>query len=71
MRQDLHKISDREQAEELQTELDNASKQLEKGKDIKSRLTTIGGIVKDIGIKVFASLAASQIKDSLIPLLGL
>jgi hypothetical protein len=70
LRQDLIKLNS-EQADELKTEIENAVKQLDKGKDIKTRLLTIGGIIKDIGIEVFVGLASSPIASMLKPLLGL
>lgn len=60
-----------EQTDELTLEIENALKQLDKGKDIKSRLLTIGEIVKDIGIEVFVSLASSPLANILKPLLGI
>jgi hypothetical protein len=57
--------------EDLSNEIENAIKYLEKGKDIKSRLLTIGGLIKDIGISVFANLVASPIFELLKPALGI
>jgi len=60
-----------EKTDDLTLEIENAVKQLDKGKDIKSRLLTIGEIVKDIGIEVFVSLASSPLVNILKPLLGI
>lgn len=57
--------------EELSFEVDNALKYLEKGKDVSSRLKTIGGLIKDVKVNVFANLIASPIFESIRPLLGL
>ncbi|MFO0320921.1 MAG: hypothetical protein ACK504_00655 [Bacteroidota bacterium] len=70
LKADLAKLN-QEQEEELSAEIENAIKQLDKGKDIKSRLDTIGGILKDIGIETFVSLAASPIVNILKPILGI
>jgi hypothetical protein len=70
LEQDLTKLNS-DQAEELKTEINNAIKQLDNGKDIKSRLLTIGEIVKDIGVDVFVGLISSPIVKILKPLLGL
>jgi small-conductance mechanosensitive channel len=70
LKSDLERLNE-EQREELKLEIENAIKQLEKGKDIKSRLHTIGGLIKDIGIEVFVSLVASPIINSLKPILGI
>jgi len=57
--------------EDLKNEIENAIRYLERGKDIKSRLLTIGSLVKDIGINVFANLIASPIFELLKPALGI
>lgn len=63
IKKDLDKIS-KESREDLENEIANAKKQLDKGKNINSRLKTIGSMIKDIGVGVFTNLATS-------PLLGL
>lgn len=57
--------------EELSVEVDNALKYLEKGKDVSSRLKTIGSLIKDININVFANLIAAPIFESIRPILGI
>jgi len=70
LKNDLHKIEN-DLREDLQTEIENASKQLDKGNDIKNRLLTIGGLMKDVGIGVFTNLIASPIYQMVKPHLGL
>lgn len=69
LKNDLDKL-DKNLREDLQTEIENAKKQFEKGKDIKTRLLTIGELIKDIGIGVFTSLVSSPIYELMKPLLG-
>jgi hypothetical protein len=57
--------------EDLQSEMEYASKQLEKGKNVKTQLLNIGGLLKDVGINVFANLIASPIFEIIKPALGL
>ena len=57
--------------DDLLTEVENATKHLKNNKDITSRLKTIGGLIKDIGINVFANLAAAPLYDNIKPLLGM
>lgn len=57
--------------DELLIEINTASKNLNKGKNINSRLLTIGSLMKDIGINVFANLAATPIFILIKPYLGL
>jgi hypothetical protein len=57
--------------EELLIEINTASKNLNKGKNINSRLLTIGALMKDIGINVFANLVATPMFIFIKPYLGL
>ena len=57
--------------EDLKSEIEYASKQLDKGKSVKTQLLNIGGLVKDVGINVFANLLASPIFEVIKPTLGL
>lgn len=70
IKKDLKELND-EQSEDLKLEIQNAIKQLEKGKNINSRLLTIGSLIKDIGINVFANLLSSPIFELMKPILGL
>jgi hypothetical protein len=58
-------------SEDLLSEIKSAKKQLEKGKDIKTRLLTIGELIKDTGIGVFTNLVSSPIYELVRPLLGM
>lgn len=57
---DLENIKE-EIKNDLIIEIENAKKQLDKGKNIKLRLLTIGGMVKDIGIGLFTNLISSPL----------
>lgn len=57
--------------EDIKSEIEYASKQLDKGKNVKTQLLNIGGLVKDVGINVFANLLASPIFEIIKPALGL
>lgn len=57
--------------EDLSIEIENTIKYLDKDKNINSRLFTIGGLIKDIGISVFTNLVASPIFELLKPALGI
>lgn len=57
--------------DELLIEVENATRHLQNNKDITSRLKTIGVLIKDIGINVFANLAAAPLYDHIKPLLGM
>ncbi len=70
LKKDIESFND-ELKEEFQIEIDSALKQLNKGKNIGSRLLTIGSLIKDIGISVFANLIASPIFEMMKPTLGL
>lgn len=56
---------------DIYDEVEKAQKHLDAGKDISTRLLTIGELMKDIGINVFANLLASPIYEMTKPLLGL
>jgi hypothetical protein len=60
-----------EHKEEFNTEIEYAQKQLAKGKSISVQLKNIGGLIKDVGINVFANVLASPIYEMLKPFLGL
>ncbi len=70
LRQDILNLSDN-QKEEFNTEIEYAKKQLDKGKSISPQLKNVGGLIKDVGINVFANLLASPIYETLKPFLGL
>jgi hypothetical protein len=57
--------------DDLNSEIEYASKQLKKGKSVKTQLLNIGGLVKDVGINVFANLIASPIFEIIKPAMGL
>jgi len=57
--------------EELQAEMVNALKYLNKGKNINSRLETIGSLIREVGLSVFSNLIASPIFEIIRPYLGL
>lgn len=57
--------------EEFESEINYSIRQLEKGKQIKEQLLNIGGLIKDVGINVFANLIASPIYESFKLLLGI
>ena len=59
------------QAEDFRLEMEYALKQLERGNNAKDQLWSIGKLIKDIGINVFANLVASPIYELLKPFLGL
>ena len=56
-----------EKADDFRTEIEYASKQINKGKDIKSQLKNIGGLMKDVGINVLANVIASPIYEIVKP----
>lgn len=70
LRQDIETLRS-DQKEEFNTEIDYAQKQLVKNKPVSPQLKNIGGLIKDIGINVFANLLASPIYEILKPFLGL
>ena len=70
LKADFDKLSV-EVREDLKSEIEYASKQLDKGKSVKTQLSNIGSLVKDVGINVFANLLASPIYEILKPALGL
>ena len=52
-------------------EMDYAIAQLEKDKDIKPQLLSIGSLMKDVGINTFANLLAAPVYEFIKPFLGL
>lgn len=52
-------------------EMDYAIVQLERERDIKQQLSTIGGLMKDVGLGTFSNLLAAPIFEILKPYLGL
>ena len=60
-----------EQAEDLKIEMQYAVMQLKNRRNAKNQLTNIGKLIKDIGINVFANLAASPLYEVIRPYLGL
>ena len=70
IRQGIRRI-EHELKDDLLSEVSNAKKYLDKGKEVSSRLLTVGSLVKDVGISVFANLVASPIYESTKQLFGL
>ncbi|MEI6348178.1 MAG: hypothetical protein WCP69_09555 [Bacteroidota bacterium] len=70
LKKDIEKINE-EFKEEFQYEIESAIKQLNKGKDIRNRLFTIGSLIKEVGINLFANLLASPIYSLMKPFLGI
>lgn len=70
LKADIEKLNV-ELKEDLKSEMDYALRQLGKGKSIKTQLSNIGGLIKDVGINVFANLIASPIFEIMKPALGL
>lgn len=58
-------------ADEINTEIEYAEKQIEKKRDIKTQLLNIGNLIKDVGINTFANLLASPIFEMVKPFLGM
>ena len=56
---------------EFVDEIKKTLKQLEKNKDVKGRLLTIGGMIREVGIGAFANLVSSPAYELLRPFLGL
>ncbi|MCW1149128.1 hypothetical protein [Flavobacterium lacisediminis] len=57
--------------EEFNTEIEYATRQLNKGKDISSQLTEIGSLIQNTGISFFVNLASSGVFEVIKPYLGL
>ncbi len=70
LQSDLDKLED-DLREDFKIEIDNAIRQLNRGKDISSRLLTIGGLMKDVGIGTLTNLIASPVFEVMKPYLGL
>lgn len=62
---------DKEITEDFITEIEYAEKQISKKRDIKTQLTNIGNLMKDVGINTFANLLASPIFEMVKPFLGM
>lgn len=71
LKKDIALLVDDEIKQELSQEVENAEKHHNKGKDISSRLQTIGSLINDVGINVFANLIASPIFEIMKPYLGM
>ena len=70
LRLDIQNLEDG-QKEDFNTEIEYAQKQLDKGKSITVQLKNIGGLIRDVGVNVFANVLASPIWEILKPFLGL
>lgn len=70
LKSDLNKLES-DIREDFELEINNAVRQLDKGKDISSRLLTIGGLIKDVGIGTLTNLIASPVFEVMKPYLGL
>jgi hypothetical protein len=70
LKTDMEKLNS-EQKDDLKSEIEYASRQLDKGNSVKTQLLNIGILIKDVGISVFANLIASPIFEIMKPALGL
>ncbi len=70
LKADFDKLSN-ELKEDLNSEIEYSLKQFDKGKSVTTQLKNIGGLIKDVGINVFANLIASPIFEAMKPALGL
>jgi len=52
-------------------EMDYALSQLKHGRDVKSQISNISRLIKDVGIGTFSNLLAAPIFEVVKPLLGL
>ncbi|MFD1769592.1 hypothetical protein [Sphingobacterium suaedae] len=70
LREDIQNV-DESIRNDFALEMDYAVAQLNKDRDIKPQLLTIGGLMKDVGIGTFTNVLAAPIYEMLKPLLGI
>lgn len=69
LKKDIEKLNS-DSKEDFILEIEKALKQLKAGKDVKGRLLTIGSLIREVGINVFANLLAAPVFELMKPALG-
>jgi hypothetical protein len=70
LKQDIENLNT-DSKEDFELEIENAIKQLNKGKKVETRLLTIGSMIKEIGIGIFVNLVSSPLFEIIRPILGI